>query len=56
MAVGQIGETGVHVSAITALEQELGIKLDLVPTLLLSAMEGSFSYFSLKLFVLNCTM
>ena len=31
MEVGQIGETGVHVIVITALEQELGTELDLVP-------------------------
>ena len=41
MEVGQIGETGVHVSVITALEQEHGTELDLVPTLLLSVMGGN---------------
>ena len=40
MEVGQIGETGVHVSVITALEQELGTELDLVPTLLPLVMAG----------------
>ena len=38
--VGQIGETGVHVSVITAMEQEHGTELDLVPTLLHTVMEG----------------
>ena len=38
--VGQIGETGVFVCAITDLEQELGTELDLVPTLLHIAMAG----------------
>ena len=40
MEVGQIGETGVHVSVITALEQGPGTELDLVPTPLLLVMEG----------------
>ena len=40
MEVGQIGETGVHVSVITVTEQEHGTELDLVPTRLLPATEG----------------
>ena len=40
MGVGQIGETGVHVSVTTVLEQELGTELDLVPTHHHIAMEG----------------
>ena len=40
MEDGQIGETGVHVSVITALEQEHGIDLDLAQTQLPIAMEG----------------
>ena len=43
MEVGQIGETGVHVSVITALEQEPGTELDLVLIQLLSAMEGVYT-------------
>ena len=31
MGVGQIGEIGVHVIVITAMEQELGTEPDLVP-------------------------
>ena len=41
MGVGQIGETGVHVNVITALEQEHGTELDLVRILLLPVMEGT---------------
>ena len=37
---GRIGETGVHVSVITALEQEHGTELDLVPILLHRVMAG----------------
>ena len=40
MEVGQIGETGAHVSVIIALEQEHGIKLDLARAHLPIAMEG----------------
>ena len=39
MGVGQIGEIGVHVIVITALEQELGTEPDLVPILLRHVME-----------------
>ena len=44
MEDGQIGETGVHVSVITVLEQEHGTKLDLVLIQLLIAMEGKVLY------------
>ena len=40
MEVGQIGEIGVHVIVITALEQELGTEQDLVPIHHHLAMEG----------------
>ena len=40
MEDGQTGETGVHVSVITALEQEYGTELDLALIQLLIAMEG----------------
>ena len=40
MEVGQIGETGVHVSVITALELEHGTELDLASIQLLIALEG----------------
>ena len=40
MEIGQIGETGVHVIVITALEQELGTELDHVLIQLPSVMEG----------------
>ena len=50
MEVGQIGETGVLVSVITALEQEHGTELDLVPTLLPSVMEGMDSMYTFIMF------
>ena len=40
MGDGQIGETGVHVSVITAPEQEPGTELDLVVILLLLVLAG----------------
>ena len=46
MEVGQIGETGVHVSVITALEQEHGTELDRVPTQFPIAMEGMGSIYT----------
>ena len=47
MGVGQIGETGVHVSVITALEQEPGTELEIVPIQLLFAMAGSRSHYKI---------
>ena len=55
MEVGQIGETGVHVSVITALEQEHGTELDLVPILLLSVMGGN-TIFDGSLVQLQCNI
>ena len=56
MEVGLIGTIGVHVSVITALEQEHGTELDLVPTLPHLVMEGykiqnivHFSFFAITI-------
>ena len=40
MGASRIGETGVLVSVITALEQEHGTELEIVQTLFLLATEG----------------
>ena len=50
MEVGQTGETGVHVSVITALEQELGTELDLALIQPPSAMEGVDSIYTFIMF------
>ena len=50
MEVGQIGETGVHVNVITALELELGTEADRVPTLLLLALDSKLLNSFSKLF------
>ena len=42
--VGQIGETGVHVNVITALEQEHGTELEIVLTQLRHVLEGNNFY------------
>ena len=44
MEVGQIGETGVHVSVITALEQEHGTDPDLVPIQLLTVLDSKHAF------------
>ena len=47
MEVGQTGGAGVHVSVITAMEQEHGTELEIVQTQLLFAMAGSRSHFKI---------